>query len=222
MLFILSLLKRENTAVERPDWETNWQPISLDDVAAIFQGYPGRWWLAGGWAIDLFAGEPFRDHSDIDADILRSDKHLIHDVLPGWEIYACQYPGVQGIRLWSRGESLPDVVHDLWCRPAPDAPWALQLMLLDDEGDDWIYRRDRRIRGAIDTLTVKKNGMPLLAPEVQLLFKSRGHRPKDKRDFHRALPLLDDYRRQWLIDALTVSDPNNPWLSKLLEEENFR
>ncbi|MEJ7838575.1 MAG: hypothetical protein WKF81_07150, partial [Thermomicrobiales bacterium] len=117
--------------------------------------------------------------------------------------------------LWEVGESLPPEVHDIWCRPTPESPWAMQFMILDEDGDDWVYRRDAAVRGRIDRLTVTRRGLPLLAPELQLLFKSKGRRPKDEFDFALALPKLDETQRDWLIEALMISDPTNPWLGPL-------
>jgi hypothetical protein len=202
--------------MERPDWETNWQPLSLDAVRSLFQDFSGKWWIAGGWAIDLVAGEPYREHADVDVLIPRSQVGAMHDVMKGWEIYACQYPGHEGIRLWNRGEALPAVVHDIWCRPGFGLPWALQLMVLEDDGDRWTYRRDSRIGGNIDELTVQRQGMPVLVPELQLLYKSKQPpRPKDVRDFERMLPLLDVEQKVWLREALIISSPDNPWLKVL-------
>jgi hypothetical protein len=192
-----------------------WEALSPGNVAAIFSAYRGRWWLGGGWAIELFVGRPLRPHEDIDIEILRSEVYLVHEVLEGWEVHACRWPNGDVFHLWDGDELLPPDVHDLWCRPGPDAPWGFQFMVLDDDGDRWTYRRDARIGGAMDELTVVRGGIPLLAPEVQLLYKSKGRRPKDEIDFAAALPLLGADRTAWLREALAISDPANPWLERL-------
>ena len=201
--------------LERDDWLTNWAACTPTQVAGLFSAYRGRWWIAGGWAIDLFAGGSNRKHADIDIELLRSEQHLLHEVLPGWQIFACRFPGKDILHLWPAGEVLPLEVHDIWCRPTTDSPWALQLMLMDHEGESWIYRRDARIGGLIDALGIEAQGLPVIAPEIQLLFKSKGRLAKDEFDLDLALPLLNDDRRDWLINALTVSDPTNPWIERL-------
>lgn len=40
-------------------------------------GFPGPWWIAGGFAIELATGRAIRPHDDIDVGLLRSD-HLGH------------------------------------------------------------------------------------------------------------------------------------------------
>jgi hypothetical protein len=201
--------------VERPDWETNWSALSPKEVSALFANHRGRWWIAGGWAIELFAGGNGRRHGDIDIELLRSEQLSLHETLVGWQIFACRYPGKDALSLWPAGEVLPPEVHDIWCRPSPDAPWGLQVMLMDDDGDSWRYRRNPAIGGALGSLGIEAQGMPVIAPEIQLLYKSKGRLPKDEFDLALALPLLDDARRNWLIDALEVSDPSNPWLAEL-------
>jgi hypothetical protein len=57
--------------------------------------------------------------------------------------------------------------------------------------------------------------MRVLAPEVQLLYKSKDLRPKDEQDFETMLRALDAGRRQWLRDALRVATPGHPWLRRL-------
>ena len=60
------------------------------------------------------------------------------------------------------------------------------------------------IRRPVATIgKVSDDGIPYLAPEIQLFCKARGRRPKDETDFAAVLPLLDSAQRQWLSDALT-------------------
>ena len=58
-------------------------------------------------------------------------------------------------------------------------------------------------------------GLPVLAPEVQLLYKAKYHRPKDEHDFRRALPLFSAAQRAWLAQALREYHPADPWLAAL-------
>jgi hypothetical protein len=57
--------------------------------------------------------------------------------------------------------------------------------------------------------------MQVLAPEIQLLYKSKGLRPKDQADFETVLPALDAARRGWLRSAIAVLSPAHPWLMAL-------
>jgi hypothetical protein len=49
-----------------------WRARTPPDAAALLVGYPGRWWIAGGWAIDAFS-DTVRSHADLDIGIPRAD-----------------------------------------------------------------------------------------------------------------------------------------------------
>lgn len=108
-------------------------------------------------------------------------------------------------------------MHDIWCRPGPAEPWRIQLMLDDTEGDDWVFRRDPRIRLPLDRLgRLTADGVPYLCPEVQLLYKAGAPRPKDEEDFAEALPVLDADQCAWLAGAIALAeDAGHPWAVRL-------
>ena len=60
-----------------------------------------------------------------------------------------------------------------------------------------------------------RTGRPVLAPEVQLLYKSRTPRPKDVEDFSSLVRVLDDDQRDWLRRALSMAGSGHPWLDRL-------
>jgi len=68
---------------------------------------------------------------------------------------------------------------------------------------------------SIDEILWRENGINYLRPEIQLLHKAPGHRPKDQRDFETCLPVLDAAARTWLISALEIAHPEHPWIDKL-------
>jgi hypothetical protein len=91
-------------------------------------------------------------------------------------------------------------------------------MLDECSGDDWVSRRDERIRRPVTSIgLVSARGIPYLAAEIQLFYKAKNERPKDETDFTAALPLLTMPRRQWLSNALSlVYGPEHPWRARLL------
>jgi hypothetical protein len=196
-----------------PVSDGNWEPLSVAAVAELLAGVQAPWWIAGGWAIDLFVGGPGRQHADIDVLVLRRDLGSVQEQLRGWELHAADPPG--RLRPWGTGEQLPPQVHDIWCRPSATSPWALQLMVDDTIGEDWVYRRDPRIRRPVSTLAgpASTTERLVLAPEVQLLYKSAHPRAKDVDDLRRSLAFLGNDRRNWLRMALTLVDPAHSWLA---------
>lgn len=198
----------------RADVTAPWEPATPAEVAALFAGVDAPWWIAGGYAIELAVGRPVRDHSDIDVLLLRRDQLVAQQALAGWEWWAADPPGT--LRPWTEGEVLPDDVHDIWCRPGPDRPWRVQLMLDEASGDTWVSRRNPRVQRPVASLgAVTDDGIPYLAPEIQLFYKAKQRRPKDEADFAAALPLLDAVQRAWLTDAITATHGDHLWLGAL-------
>ena len=192
-----------------------WEPLSVAEVAALLGAMPAPWWIAGGWAIDLFVGPQTRPHDDIDVGILRREQLVVKETLGNWDLWAADPPGT--LRKWQTGELLGPAIHDIWCRRWPDAPWSLQLMLNESDDEGWVFRRDHRITMTLARLRNRAaDGTPYIAPEVQLLFKSRaGRREKDAADFEAVLPRLDGASRKWLAEAISLDDKRHPWLVRL-------
>jgi hypothetical protein len=62
---------------------------------------------------------------------------------------------------------------------------------------------------------VSASGLPILRPEVQLLYMAKSSEPKHSHDFDAVRPTLDDEARSWLTGALAVTLPSHPWLALL-------
>lgn len=121
----------------------------------------------------------------------------------GVQWWVADPPGT--LRPWRPGEVLPPGVHDIWCRPAGSEHWQVQVMLDESDGDDWVSRRDPRVRRSVSTIgNLTESGIPYLVPEIQLFYKSKSPRPKDQIDFGAASPLLSAAQRQWLADAIAI------------------
>jgi len=191
----------------------DWRPLTPEQAHERLRALTSPWWIAGGHAIDLFLGVRTRAHTDLDVGLFRDGQAEIFSALHGWEIHAA----VNGrLRLLAAGETLRRGEHGLWCRPGAALPWALELMVNERDGADWVYRRDPEVRRPLDHVVLHDSrGIPYLAPEVQLLFKSKGRRPRDEQDLDVVLPRLDAGRREWLRAQLRRADPAHPWLRRL-------
>jgi hypothetical protein len=133
--------------------------------------------------------------------------------MAGWEFFAAQGGQLQRLE---QGKSPGPDVHSLWGRPLAATRWALELLLDESEGDSWVFRRERSIRLPLPAVAAcTPAGIPYLAPEIQLLYKAKGVRPKDDADFRRVLPRLDVHARSWLRDALARIDARHEWLAAL-------
>jgi hypothetical protein len=201
-------------------WGT-WDPLTPTQMGEMLAGLDVRWWICGGYAIEAFVGHPFREHEDFDFGVIRADQLAVQRHLAAWDLQAADPPGT--LRAWLPGEVLTEFlgegVHTAWARRATAEPWEFQVMLDEAVDGHWVYRRDPRVRRPLETLTWRHpDGLPYLAPEVQLLYKSKGRRPKDEVDFTAAAPLLSADQREWLTAALALTDPGNPWLAALSAE----
>jgi len=92
--------------------------------------------------------------------------------------------------------------------------------LLTEMDEVWKYRRESLVIRSLDRTGLRtESGIPYLAPELVLLFKSRNtsnqERLKDQSDFELALPHLDPERRAWLHWALVATSPDHPWINQL-------
>ncbi|ORT57952.1 amino acid transporter [Streptomyces sp. CB03238] len=193
-----------------------WSPAPISELAELFRAVEFSWWVAGGRAIELAVGHELRTHGDLDVLVLRRDQSQVQECLSGWDLHVADPPGTGKLRVWRFGEVLEEPLHDIWCRRTPESPWSVQLMLDDAVEDEWVSRRDRRVRMPLARLSrVAPDGTPYLAPEVQLFYKSKHTREKDEVDFEAVLPLLDRDQQAWLLDALATTTPRHPWRQKL-------
>jgi hypothetical protein len=176
------------------------------------RGFPHPWWVAGGWALDIFVGTG-REHDDVDVLVRRGDQQWIRRQLPDWDV---QIAHAGRLEPWPDGHDVDLPRSGFWARSDPDGPWQLQFLLGEHEADEWWYRRDRSIRMPLGEIGhVSASGIPYLRPEIVLLYKSRLDRPRDAEDFERTLPKLDDDARKRLASWLP---PDHVWRASLSTE----
>ena len=218
--FILNILKQQGLSesqlaeVAGANLET-WQPLSIDEVEVLFRDAKKDYWISGGWAIDLFIGRQTRRHDDIDISISRSDQIYFQEILKDWDLRASDPPGAGLLRSWKSKELLMKPVYNIWCRKKNPGSWNLELMLCDFESDQWIYRRNNQIRGPLSEFTwTNSEGLKVISPVIQLLYKSRGSRDKDLQDLKNCLKVFSVQQKERLRSLLlSDSGANHPWLS---------
>jgi hypothetical protein len=95
----------------------------------------------------------------------------------------------------------------------PEHRWWFQIMLGETADNDWVYRRNPAIRRPLGRIGFHPpGGLPHLAPEIVLLFKSKHMLAPDRADFDRAAPAMDFESRQWPRQALLLTAPDHEWL----------
>ena len=207
-----------------PDAQRWWVEHSgfqpLEAVAAEFAGGPQPatfdWYISSGWAIDLFLGRVTRVHRDVDVVVPFSQQGALQEHLlsRGWELLT---PLDGRLEPWPRHMHIQMPRHQVHAHRGGDL---IDFLFTEIEHDVWRYRRNLVILRNVERMALTTpSGIPYLAPEIVLLFKSKNtgtrERPQDQADFEQVLDLLEPERRAWLRWALTASEPGHPWLDLL-------
>ena len=188
-----------------------WVPLDLESVVETFSSAQFRWWVSGGHALDLHLGRSWRDHEDTDIGIVRSDLKELHALLIHWDLHVA---AAGQLTPW-RGEPLEVARHqnNLWCRLTAHGPWVLDVTIGEGSNENWIYRRDPTVQVPWDMAVLRTaEGIPYLAPELQLIYKSKGLRSKDDTDATEVIPSLNARQRAMLSRLLGT---DHPWQRRL-------
>lgn len=199
-------------AVDHPEF-AEWCPASPVEAAHWLAVVCCPWWIAGGWALDLFVGAQSRRHGDLDIGVLRRDVAQVIGALSSWEFFEAHHGRLTRLQTGTLPRS---EVNSLWCRPAGATLWAMELMLDASDDDRWVFRRQPEVQRPLGTvIRWNRDGVPYLSPEIQLLYKARSRRAKDQADFDHIAPRMDPSARAWLRHALLLTDPEHEWLPHL-------
>lgn len=190
-------------------WADAWRP---EQVAERLAGVSAPWYVAAGWALDLFRGERSRPHGDLEIAVPRAAFAEVRDRFPGYV-----FDAVGSGRVWAgAGAEVLAATHQTWLRDPVSGRFLFDVFREPHEGGTWICRRDESLRLPYDAIIERTaDGIPYLVPELVLLFKAKAVRPKDQTDFDGALPLLSQARREVLGGWLARVHPGHPWLEKL-------
>jgi hypothetical protein len=191
------------------------EALAPSDLNGLMAGYDRPWWIAGGWAIDLYLGRPGRRvHSDLDVAVLRRHARQLRAAFTNWDMW--QVVGHRRLAPWSG--ALDERAFSVWARRTPDSPWAIEFLLERATKWRWYYRRNHTVTLRLDRLgRLTPSGTPYLAPEVVLLYKAMNTQPRDTIDFGAVRLALGTEPRHWLRSALEVAHPGHPWTHGLAE-----
>lgn len=185
-------------------------------IGALMAGFPHRWAICGGWALDLYLGRVSRAHKDVDIAVLRRDQATVRAWLAarGWTLEKAHDGRLSP---WDEGEMIELPVHGIWCRNPRHDPDFLEVLLNEADGTHFRFRRDPAITLDLDRAFLHTDtGVPVLAPEITLLYKAKhAALAENAADFRTALPHLDRGRRAWLRDSLERVHPGHEWLRAL-------
>lgn len=188
----------------------------LYHAIAELRELPVTWRIGGGWSLDLFLGRVTRVHHDVDVEVARADQLTLRTYLleRHWKLLT---PFEQRLGPWPAHMRLESPRHQVHAHR--DGAF-LDFLLNDMEGGVWRFRRAPAVVRDMSRVELRSpDGIPYVAPELALLFKSKTsggtERAKDQTDFEQVYTLLEPERRAWLRWALTAYDPSHAWLARL-------
>jgi hypothetical protein len=173
-------------------------PLQPEQVAELLEGSGTRWWIAGGRAAR--AGSAARHHDDTDVAVDVSGLGALRAHLSDWDLWEA-HEGT--LRPLLPSDSLLKGREQLWMRRDSSQPWRLDILLdfSSDYGpDEWVFKKDQRIRVPWDRAVQVIDGISYLRPELALLHKAHLDRQKDRGDL--AAARLQPEVRTWLADTL--------------------
>jgi GrpB-like predicted nucleotidyltransferase (UPF0157 family) len=190
---------------------------AVESVAAELKDYPGFWAVSSGWALDLYLDRVTRVHHDVDVVVNRAEQLALQQHLSGrgWKFVT---PFEGKLEPWPPYMTLELPRHQVH---ALREEAFIDFQLTPLQQSIWHYRRAPNIVRHLDRAVLRSvGGIPFLAPEVVLLFKSKNtsdkqERPQDQIDFEAVCSHLEPERRAWLRWALLATSAEHPWIEKL-------
>src|SRR5271169_2186940 len=65
----------------------SWRMLTPSAAVALMTALHSPWWIAGGWALDLFLGRVTRAHKDLDIGIFRKHAASVTAGLADWAFF---------------------------------------------------------------------------------------------------------------------------------------
>ena len=174
------------------------------------------WYVAAGWAIDLFLGQQQRHHDDLEVGVPADRFPEVADALSSYDLFVAA--GINDKPLvWPLGAAEWSLEHhQTWVREPSTGYWRMDLFREPSRDGLWVCRRHPDIALAYeDVIAHTADGIPFARPEVVLLFKAKHQLPKDEADFAAALPFLNPDARSRLAAWLELVHPGHSWISAL-------
>jgi hypothetical protein len=206
--------------IDDPVWES-WHPAQL---ATLLREVTAPWYVAAGWALDLFRGQQTREHEDLEMGLPDTPEAFgqVRQALHSFDIEVAGGPPPGS--LWPVDSSAFALMHQTWVsevrQPGADIPlqriYRVDIFREPQRNGRWVCRRDETITLPYDQIIRRdESGIPYLATQIVLLFKAKAARPKDQADLARTLPLLAPEDRAWLATTLSRVHPGHEWLTQL-------
>ena len=148
----------------------------VPQVAGLMRGFPHPWYIAGGWAVDLYLGRETREHDDIDVVILRKDQFELQRYLTNWAFVKV----VDGQRLpWTDRERLDLPVHEVHATSRNRA--RIEFLLNESSGGTWQFRRNLAVTRQLNHIGAQTStGVRSSHPRLSCCSRRNPPRPRTR------------------------------------------
>jgi len=197
--------------------------------------------ICGGHAIDLFLDVKTRPHKDLDVSIFQEDRDKIISYMlnKGWDIY--EPYGTEYLHKINNIENQKRLKLNIWC-VKPNNPHYIftehenntydvifdnseqsklnyiEFLFNTQNDGKFLYSRNHNIGLNLDEAILQDRGIPYIAPEMVLLYKSTAIDNFDYQlDFENASIKMNDKQLMWLKDSLQIMFPNgHKWIDSII------
>ena len=196
--------------------------------------------FCGGFGIELFLNRSIRKHSDIDVSAYWQDRDNIILFMQslGWNVYEmcgggiahhisdvnnqirakrnifCFKDGCNLIKLSPQGEA--DMFYLDFDHSGQIKLDFIEFLFNNRSNEAFLYARNENITQPISIAILIQNGIPYLAPELILLYKSTDtEREGYQLDYDSAMAQMSAEQKEWLYTTLSVMNPSgHKWLKE--------
>ena len=193
--------------------------------------------ICGGHAIDLFLGKKTRPHKDLDVVVYWEDRDKVVQYMldEGWDIY--EPCGTAYLHKITNVADQKRVRSNIWCVKPSNKQYKfterekdmyevdfnnseqtdldyIEFLFNTRKDGDFLYARNHDVKMGLDKAVFMVNGIPCLAPEIVLLYKSTAaDEPDYQLDFDNAIKEMTEEQSLWLKESLVVMFPDgHKWL----------
>lgn len=193
--------------------------------------------ICGGQALDMFLGYESRTHGDVDICAFRDERDRIirymqslgfdvYEMLGGGKVHRitdlflqnrqknifCARENCPLVKLYPTDET--DVYWMEFFHTGETEPDYIEFLFNDRTQGAFEYARNREITLGVDRAVLFSDGIPYLAPELILLYKSTDiERDGYQQDFELAYRKMDASQKAWFRNAIRQEYPEgHQWL----------
>jgi hypothetical protein len=216
----------------------------IQDLVQFLDPLDARWFVSGGWAIDIHLNRVTRERCDLDISVPFSDrlKCIEFFLAKGWRIEGKLAGGFKTIHkvsdyqddiryFWSFPEGVDFVSEYIdengnrriaYHRAIQRKLDYIEVFFDLIEDNHFVFRRDPRVKRDENKAILERDGVRYLAPELALLFKSNNLSEKNSLDFNAVADSLAGDALAWLIETLSlVYNNSHPWLGQLKASHGY-